>query len=62
MRHGQRLGTVVDAALIRCAVDVAPFFGERADRRLTHSNAMEISNEFNLNKYSDKESFHLLRD
>jgi hypothetical protein len=56
-----RLGAIVQAARIRCAVDVAPYFGEKADRRLTCYNSLEISNEFNLNKYSDKETFQLFR-
>jgi hypothetical protein len=59
-RMGNRLGAVVPAARIRCAVEVTPFFGETIERRLTCENSMEASTLFNLNTFSDKETYHLL--
>jgi hypothetical protein len=56
-----RLGAVVEAGRIRCAVDVAPYFGKAVDTRLDRFIALEVSKKFNLNKYSDKETFHLFR-
>lgn len=60
-RTGQRLGAVLGAENIRCAVDIAPFFGKEADPVLESRTSLETSAMFNLNKYSDKETFHLLR-
>ena len=61
IRNGvQRLGTVIDAGRIRAAVDVSPRFGEKVPDCMTFLNAMEISKQFNLNKYVDKETFELL--
>lgn len=57
-----RLGAVVNAERIRCAVDVTPFFSTKVHNRLNFLNAMEVSNRFNLNKYSDKETFQLLHN
>jgi hypothetical protein len=62
MQGGLRLGAVLEAKQIRCSVDVTPYFGEKAERILTCTNAVEISEYLNLNKYSDKETFHLLRE
>ena len=59
--HGVRLGAVIPSSHIRCAADVAPFFGEAIDKRLTCKNSMEASTTFNLNTFSDKETYHLLR-
>jgi hypothetical protein len=53
-------GVIVDASMIRCAVDVQPFFGDHASAEFTTTNSLEICQFFNLNKYSDKESFELL--
>lgn len=61
MRGTVRLGAVVPAAQIRCAVEVAPFFGTKIHERMSCTNSMEASKAFNLNTYSDKETFHLLR-
>lgn len=62
MRNGSRLGAVVPSTRIRCTVDVVPFFGSEAiDKRLTCKNSMEASVMFNLNTFSDKETYHLLR-
>jgi hypothetical protein len=57
-----RLGAVVELGRIRCAVDVAPAFGEKADRGYSEKVYSEISNYYNLNKYSDKETFELLSE
>jgi hypothetical protein len=60
----RRLGAVVEVQRIRTAIDIQPFFGEcaLAESRLTSTNGMELSTEFNLNKYCDKETFYLLHD
>ena len=55
-----RLGAVVDVGRIRCAVDVAPYYGAQVHKALTCENAVEASTKFNLNKYCDKETFQLL--
>lgn len=61
MRGQLRLGVIVQASRIRCAVEVVPFYGTKVHERMTHKNSMEASTAFNLNTYSDKETFHLLR-
>lgn len=58
----RRLGAVVEANRIRCGVHVAPYFGATAHREYTKKTYAEVSTLFNLNKYSDKETFELLRD
>jgi hypothetical protein len=61
-RTSIRIGAVVEANKIRCAVSVEPFFGNEANRALTCTNSLEISTKFNLNTFSDKETFELLRE
>jgi hypothetical protein len=56
----QRLGAVVELSQIRCAVHVAPYFGQVANQSFSEKNYTEISKYYNLNKYSDKETFELL--
>jgi hypothetical protein len=57
-----RNGAVVEINRIRCAVSVEPYFGKEANRALTCTNSLEISTKFNLNTFSDKETFELLRE
>ena len=42
---------------LRAFVQLIPHFGQTADRRLTQYNSTELSNEFYLNKYFDKNMF-----
>lgn len=58
----RRLGAVVEASRIRCAVSILPFFAEKAHTSYTSYNSMEASLFFNLNKYADKEDFRLLHE
>jgi hypothetical protein len=55
-----RLGGILPLRLLVMPVDVTPRFGSTADRRLTAQNCMESVREFWLNKYWDKEYYHLL--
>ncbi|KAK7042241.1 hypothetical protein R3P38DRAFT_2512149 [Favolaschia claudopus] len=55
-----RLGDVVEIEHIRIPAEVIPRFGSQADRRLTPYNSMEISTQFRLNKYSNKELLWIL--
>lgn len=50
----------MEATRIRAAVHVAPYFGATANRDFTKKTYAEVSTLFNLNKYSDKETFELL--
>lgn len=60
--HGERLGAVVWAGRVRCSVDVAPRFGKEIDEHLEDpTTSLELASQFCLNKYSDKEIFHLFR-
>lgn len=60
----RRLGAIVQASHIRSSVHVAPCFGEAANPsdRYTEKTMLEASSLLNLNKYSDKETFELLRE
>ena len=51
-------GSIVDLSRILTAVDIVPYFGEAADRRLTKFNSMRFSSTFLLNYYVDKCTFH----
>ncbi|KAJ7582632.1 hypothetical protein C8J56DRAFT_894479 [Mycena floridula] len=54
-----RIGGIIPLGLLRMPVDVVPWFGAKADSRLTSDNSMESSKEFWLNKYWDKEYYSL---
>lgn len=58
----KRLGAVVAATRIRSAIHVAPDFGATAPTNYTEKTFTEISKYLNLNKYSDKETYELLRE
>lgn len=56
-----RFGAVVEASRIRTCVHVAPYFGESARLNYSAKTLTEASVTLNLNKYSDKETYMLLR-
>lgn len=59
----ERLGGVIDASRIRCAVAVEPYFGGSSvavESDLSATTSVEVFTKFSLNKYSDKETFELL--
>lgn len=56
-----RFGAVVAAHHIRTSVHVAPFYGESARLNYSAKTLTEASAILNLNKYSDKETYMLLR-
>ncbi|KAH9174837.1 hypothetical protein EDB89DRAFT_2113547 [Lactarius sanguifluus] len=58
---GAIMGDVVPLAQLRALVNLVPWFGEEADKRLTKEMALEYSSEFWLNKYFDKELFYALK-
>jgi hypothetical protein len=60
--NGQRLGAIADISRIRSGASILPFFADKADDAYTSKNSMELSVFFNLNKYADKEDFHLLHN
>jgi len=57
---GSRVGDVLPLSRIRVPVELVPYFGERADPRLTCFNSLEFSTVFFLNKYSDKELYYTI--
>ena len=57
---GELLGDIIPLDQLRSLVDVAPRFGEEASPKLTNANSIVFANEFWLNKYFDKELFHIL--
>ena len=57
---GEVLGDIVPVDQLRSLVDVAPRFGEEAGPGLANSNSIVFAKEFWLNKYFNKELFHIL--
>ena len=57
---GQRLGDVIPVSQITAYANLIPRFGQHADSRLTSVNSTEHSREFYLNKYFDKNIYHIL--
>lgn len=60
-----RLGAVVEASKIRCAVAVEPYYGKSlvaSESDISATTSMEVFSRFSLNRYSDKETFELLRE
>lgn len=57
---GEVLGDIVPLDQLRLLVDVAPRFSKEAGPGLTNTNSIVFAKEFWLNKYFDKELFHIL--
>ncbi len=55
-----QLGGILPLRLLLMPVDVSPRLGAQADRRLSAQNCLESVREFWLNKYWEKEDYHLL--
>ena len=58
--NGARVGEVIPLCYIRSPAHVIPRFGKEANLRLTIHTSYELSNEFWLNKYWNKEFFYAL--
>ncbi|KIM59471.1 hypothetical protein SCLCIDRAFT_126081, partial [Scleroderma citrinum Foug A] len=57
---GTHVGDVIPLLHLRSPAHVIPCFGKEANPRLTCHTAYELSNEFWLNKYWNKEFFYAL--
>jgi hypothetical protein len=57
---GEQLGSVVPIQCIRASVEVVPHFGAQAHHGYDMTNSKVTSVKFNLNKYRDKQTFHML--
>lgn len=55
------MGDVVPLRQIRTLLDLVPRFGEDANKQLTKETSLELSLEFWLNKYFEKELFYALK-
>ena len=58
--NGTRVGDIIPLRHLRSPVHAIPHFGREANPRLTRHTAYELSNEFWLNKYWNKEIFYAL--
>lgn len=54
---GSLVGDIIPVRQIRELVELIPRFGEKADRRYTQYNSLNICSEFYLNKYLTKELY-----
>lgn len=54
------IGDILPLHHIRALVDIAPRFGDIANKMLTAQNSTIYSSEYSLNKYFDKELFWAL--
>jgi hypothetical protein len=57
---GSLMGDIVPLSQCRVPVEVTPRFFEQADPHLNANNSLELSSEFWLDKYFDKELFFAL--
>ena len=58
--NGSRVGDIIPLRHLRSPVHVIPRFGREANPRLTRHTVYELSNEFWLNKYWNKDIFYAL--
>ena len=58
--NGIRVGDIIPLQHIRSPAHAIPRFGKEANSRLTVRTSYELSNEFWLNKYWNKEIFYAL--
>ena len=66
LKHSQQsdrtvIGDVVPLQQIRTLLDLVPQFGEAANKQCTKEMSLELSLEFWLNKYFEKELFYALK-
>ena len=55
------IGDVVPLQQIRTLLDLVPQFGEDANKQLAKETSLELSLEFWLSKYFEKEVFYALK-
>jgi hypothetical protein len=55
--NGELIGDILPLQQVRTLVDLAPCFGNVADRRFTKYNSSTYCSDFRLNKYFDKELY-----
>lgn len=60
IRNGIRVGDIIPLNHIRSPAHLIPRFGKEANPRLTRHTCYELSNEFWLNRYWNKEFFYAL--
>ena len=58
--NGTRVREVIPLCYIRSPAHIIPRFGKEANPRLTVHTSYELSNEFWLNKYWNKEFYYAL--
>ena len=58
---GTIMGDVVPLGQVRTLLDLVPRFGADANKQLTKETSLELSREFWLNKYFEKELFYSLK-
>lgn len=60
IRNGERVGDVVPLSHLRSPVHLIPRFGKSANPRLTPHSSYELSTEFWLNRFWNKEIYYAL--
>lgn len=58
--NNERIGYIIPLTMIKSPVHLIPRFGKEAHSRLTQQNSYELTNDFWVNKYWNKESFYAL--
>lgn len=58
--NGERIGDVIPLSYLRSPVHLVPRFGNNASPRLTKYTSHELSNEFWLNHYWNKQLYYSL--
>ncbi|KAF9235101.1 hypothetical protein BU15DRAFT_89705 [Melanogaster broomeanus] len=58
--NGERIGYIIPLTMIKSPIHLIPRFGKEAHSRLTQHNSYELSEEFWVNKYWNKEIFYAL--
>lgn len=58
--NGMRIGDIIPLAHIRSPAHVIPRFGRAANARLNSKTSQELSSEFWLNKYWNKQFYYCL--
>jgi len=54
------LGDIIPLDSVRQVVQLIPKFGSVVPQEMTHDNCLDVSQEFFINSFADKETFHAM--
>jgi hypothetical protein len=58
--NGEHMGDIISLTDVRECVELVPRFGTKIGDQVNHNNSLEVSGNFYLNNFADKETFHAI--